>query len=344
MKRQNILIDKYIPQLENNTKNALSKARMDVEKTCVDLGFLAMNIKTRNLKTKYGTYLYNAWQYLKCLTKISFNSNVYIQYPAPLSRISYYNYLITWAKCKKCKIIYIIHDLEFLRYRPEIKTEELLILNKADSLIVHNQVMKEVLVSYGINVPMSVLNIFDYYATETRLDVLYSPNRLSVAFAGNLMKSKFLVELIKHSNSSINYSLYGQENVLEGSDNPNFEYCGAFSPNNIPPFNVAWGLVWDGDRIDTCSGILGNYLRFNSSHKLSLYIAAGIPVIVWEDSAIAEYIHSMGLGICVKDLYSLPDRLASLSKEEYETIQDNVRIMATKLRTGEMLKNAIKNL
>ena len=51
-----------------------------------------------------------------------------------------------------------------------------------------------------------------------------------------------------------------------------------------------WGLVWDGNSIDTCSGNFGEYLRLNAPFKFSLYLAAKRPVVVWRESAMAEYV------------------------------------------------------
>ena len=56
-------------------------------------------------------------------------------------------------------------------------------------------------------------------------------------------------------------------------EGPNCTYKGKFSPENISFIEGNWGLVWDGDQLETCHGKLGEYLRINSSHKISLYIA-----------------------------------------------------------------------
>ena len=47
------------------------------------------------------------------------------------------------------------------------------------------------------------------------------------------------------------------------------------------------------------------------SHKLSLYLAVGLPVIIWEKAAEAEFVLKENVGVTVKSLYELPQRLAT---------------------------------
>lgn len=42
----------------------------------------------------------------------------------------------------------------------------------------------------------------------------------------------------------------------------------------------SFGLVWDGNSMDTCTGNYGSYLRINDPHKVSLYLSSGLPIIV----------------------------------------------------------------
>ena len=67
----------------------------------------------------------------------------------------------------------------------------------------------------------------------------------------------------------------------------------------------------------------------------------GIPVIVWKESAEAEFITSNGLGIAVASLKELPDRIAAISDEEYGEMLDQCREQGKILRKGGMLKNVI---
>ena len=59
----------------------------------------------------------------------------------------------------------------------------------------------------------------------------------------------------------------------------------------------SFGLVWDGMSSETCKGSFGEYLRINNPHKTSLYLASGIPVIIWSKAALAEFIEKNKCGI-----------------------------------------------
>lgn len=339
MKRCNVIIDKRTKAFTVNDKNALSKARIDIERTCSELGFKSLNIYSREFKWRILSYIYNILKYLLVIIRIPWKSNVYIQYPAPYSRPLYYRYIVLISKIKRCNVIYIIHDVESLRFHPQDLTKEISMYNIADVIIVHTQEMKKKLYEMGVKPPMVELWLFDYYIKGNKK--LTDLNSNSVAFAGNIEKSGFISELFSH-NWKLKVFLYGKKSSHDFSQNDNVMYKGSFMPEEIDILSAKWGLVWDGESISTCSGILGNYLRYNSSHKLSLYIAAGIPVIVWDQSAIAAYVIEKNLGVCISNLKELNDLIPSITSEEYENIHDNVRVLQKEICSGGMFKAAIR--
>lgn len=334
-----MIIDKRTSVFKSNDRNALSKARKDVERTCNGLGFKSLNIYTRDFSWRIFSYIYNLLQYLLCVIKIPFKSNIYIQYPAPYSKSSYYKYLIKFSKHKKCRIIYIIHDVESLRYNKDDVKNEVSMYNMADVIIVHTPAMKEALTHMGVKSQMVELTLFDYYIREG-LQLNSERSNDSVAFAGNLDKSTFITELISKINDQ-RFLLYGKQPLKSFAQNRNVQYMGAFPPDEIDVLDAKWGLVWDGDSIDSCTGVLGNYLRYNSSHKLSLYLAAGLPVIVWDQSAIADFVSTEQIGVCVSGLKNISDILNNISKEKYSVMKSNVRSLQENLLKGAMLKSAI---
>ena len=103
-----------------------------------------------------------------------------------------------------------------------------------------------------------------------------------------------------------------------------------------------YGLVWDGDSLDTCSGLTGEYLKVNNPHKLSLYLAVGLPVIIWSEAAEAEFVRKNNVGLTISSLYELPVKLAAISESDYEIMKNNAMAVGKHLRRGEYMMKAIK--
>ena len=121
------------------------------------------------------------------------------------------------------------------------------------------------------------------------------------------------------------------------------KYCGQYTPEQLPQvLRGGFGLVWDGDEIQSCSGVYGSYLRYNNPHKTSLYLACGLPVIVWDQSAIAEYVVEHHLGLAVRSLEELPRRLQRMDRAEYAALCQGAAEMGERLRRGDMLRRALR--
>ena len=104
----------------------------------------------------------------------------------------------------------------------------------------------------------------------------------------------------------------------------------------------AFGLVWDGTSVETCAGDCGNYLRINAPHKLSLYLSAGLPVIVWSQSGQAGFVKEKGLGLVVEDLNDVAAAIGRLTDAEYEGMRSRVVAMGMKMRAGEFTVRSVR--
>lgn len=123
---------------------------------------------------------------------------------------------------------------------------------------------------------------------------------------------------------------------------PQYIYNGSFDPDElIEHINGTYGLVWDGNSGYDCTGNYGCYLRYNNPHKASLYIAAGLPIVVWSKSALAELVKEKGLGVCIDSLREL-SALPCPSSDLYITMKENVDMLGKQIREGEMLSAAIE--
>ncbi|MEK0264813.1 hypothetical protein [Bifidobacterium mongoliense] len=238
------------------------------------------------------------------------------------------------------KIIFLIHDLESLRgYDGENLEKEFLSL--ADVLIAHNNKMKEYLLACKYCRKVVVLNIFDYlFSSEVEYSSRkYTPNEIDVA--GNLFKEKsaYIYKLC-NAFPGATFNLYG----------PNFDaespeakwYRGNFKPEKlISELHGEFGLVWDGNSLETCSGDFGQYLKYNNPHKMSLYLALGEPVIVWNKSAQAEFVEDERIGLVVSSVKEGLDMVKNCSELEKKTMQSNAEKIGEKIRSGSFTRTAL---
>ena len=140
-------------------------------------------------------------------------------------------------------------------------------------------------------------------------------------------------------------NIYGNRNGLPGLEDSDSIQVHDFmkSEDFIANVDGDFGFVWDGDSLDTCSGSFGEYLRWNSPHKVSFYLRAGLPIIVWKEAAVAPIIKSEGIGICISNIAELNDILQSITVEEMQKMRENVSRVSKDLSNGAFLSKAVSD-
>ena len=322
---------------EGGQFNATAKAPADVSVVLKREGWQEVVVKKKQIKNTVDriSCLHDT---LKLILRFRSEDELLIQFPFFLNR-----YLAFWLKlhllCRP-KLIVLIHDLDELRLE-NTKTDYSLI-KQADKVIAHTEAMKDYLINKGVlSEKIYILHFFDYIVHKQRISVPQYGN--SVAFAGNLMKSEFIKKIkeLNVLNENI-FFLYGVS-CPDGIVCSNIHYMGKFSPDDISGLEGDWGLVWDGDDTETCSSTsvanVGNYLRYNASHKISLYLAAGMPLIIWKESGLAGYVEKHNLGITISSLREIPSAISG-AKSKIPLIKSSVEFFSKKVRNGEMLKEA----
>lgn len=258
-----------------------------------------------------------------------------VQYPL-------YSHFMTKALLKKLalkqvKTIGLLHDVVSLRDSDidnENKGNEIDFFNSFDSLIVHNDKMLKWLSENGVKVPMVSLEIFDYLNPQPILKPAVSK---TLIFAGNLEKADFLQKI----NSELSINLYGPNKADSYPDSA--VYKGIYSAEELPAhLEGSFGLVWDGNSVNECNGPYGEYLKYNNPHKTSLYLSSGLPVIVWKQAAMADFVVNNNLGLAVDSLNDVNKELAKLTAEDYQQMLKNVAEVANKLRNGDFTRNAVE--
>lgn len=339
-------MDYLIEFIENKpssaTYNAWKKAPGDVARTLMSLGVEIYYFPSYK-KNKFLSRYFKCLCYLfQVLFKVKNGDTVYIQEINGLV-----NLLCVIVKIKHANLSYILHDLNYYRLGNSWGNQhrEKSILSKMDYIYVHTIAMKKVIKSLGVTAKMPVFHLFDYYSNEPMIDYdkMIGLKKV-IAFAGNLEKSQFLWGLNKMDiPKEFLYRLYGVLTDEKRLTNEQITYEGRFLPDCTGKVNAGWGLLWDGNSIKSCTGSLGEYLKINSSHKLSLYLACGMPLIVWKESSLSSWLSEQGVCVCINNLMEIPSVIEAISDEAYLTLVNNARKIGQKLRNGMFLKEAILN-
>ncbi len=338
---------KYQIVLESeDVANASSKAPSDIRKIANDLNFKELVIKLKFDSSSYISKLKtqveyrNKWKSIYDIVEP--NSIILIQFPIYIAQLGRSQFLKKLKSKKNVRFIFLVHDVEELRgaYNDSFQKNQFSeMLRLANIIIVHNKKMMDFFVKKGYAKKQLVnLKIFDYLVDGAVVDKIGAFSK-EIIIAGNLdeQKTKYLQYLDK---VNANFNLYGPNFNLESFKN--IIYNGIVPSEKLPlKLDKGWGLIWDGESIETCRGSFGNYLRYNDPHKLSLYLVSGLPVFIWSEAAEASFISENKLGYTINSLNDISHILATLTIEEYENFASNVHNMSKKLSSGYFTKSAI---
>lgn len=337
----------YISRNYKSLFNASGKAKTDVEISLKNCGFKNLGFKQSSIPNSAFGAIKNFFGITLALIRLPYKSVLCTQYPNKKFR----NYILFVANLKKCKIITVIHDVRSLRGRTKHLKEELAKINNCDVIIVHNDSMKAWFLEQNTKIPIVVLELFDYVLNKkpTQNSNHKEKDSYEIAYAGGFggIKNSFVYDfdLLKHKSYSV--KLYGPnfepEKRKVKTEDSIVDYVGVF-PSDLVPFEVKgdFGLVWDGVSAETCDGQYGHYLKFNNPHKTSLYLLCGLPVIIWDQAAIASFIEENKIGITISNLNDLSDKLNDLDKEDYKLMKENVHKVQEKIMKGMFVQTAIE--
>ena len=313
---------------DNNVKNAGNKARNDVEEIVKREGYQALVLSVDNWyeMSTLKAQLHKSKAFGQALAQLKQGDELLIQFPM-LHHSFFTTHHVKKAQKKGVKVNFIIHDLEALRYvnvenfplkhKIRVQIQESGLLAAADGIIAHNPIMKSVLVDKGVEAGKIVsLGIFDYLIPNFQEKTGLTKNQ-PIIVAGNLAQEKagYLYSLPEEPA----YNLYGV-GFDESRALANETYFGS------------------------CSGVFGEYLRYNNSHKASLYLAAGFPLVVWKQSALSHFVLENACGIAVESLHDLKETIDNLSDTDYQDLVENAKRVGKGIRDGHYLITALNNL
>ena len=338
---------------DSGARNAGNKARNDVEEIVKREGYqpLLLTVDDWYQMGTLKAQQHKAKALAQAFSQLKSGDQLLIQFPM-LHHSFFTTRLVRKIQRRGVKVYFIIHDLEALRYanldtvplkhKIRVHLQESSLLKIADGVIAHNPIMKSVLVEKGIPEHKLVsLEIFDYLIPNYQEKDGLSKDQ-PIIVAGNLAQEKagYLYQLPARPA----YNLYGV-GFDESRALANETYFGSFLPDELPAaLEGGFGLVWDGDSAETCSGVFGEYLRYNNSHKASLYLASGFPLVVWKQSALSHFVLEKDCGIAVESLHDLKETIDNLSDADYQDLVDNAKRVGQEIRDGHYLKTALKYL
>ena len=322
----------FLKETYVKANHAGPKARMDAEAIMVDVGFKE--------------YYLSESRKNNVLNK---NDIIVLQFPLLWKSVKK-QIRMRFLKKKNFKAYLLIHDIESLRNK-KIKTfsdfkhsiiyylQNKTVLERVDGIIAHNDKMKSELVKMGISSEKIVtLEIFDYLIPDFNTNKTYVKDKILLAGNFDIRKTKYARILPEKPD----FEIYGINFEFDNLPN-NVRYKGSFSPEELPNHLIGgFGLVWDGDSSDTCSGKYGEYLKINNPHKASLYLASNFPIIVWSQSALADFVRNNNCGILVNSLFEIAETLKSISEDEYKELIKNSKRIGEKIRQGHYLKTALE--
>ena len=252
------------------------------------------------------------------------------QFPSYLSA-EWENKLADEIKKINAKLVYLIHDIEPFRMKRD-NPWEFQLFKKADLLIVHNPIMKNRLNNESVDTPMISIGFFDYLTEEKANKHQFET---IINYAGTLSKANFLLD--KFTNFPIN--VYGGKPKKWPDTLPeNINYQGAFKPEELPSkLSDGFGLLWDDEPYH-------QYEIINTPHKLSLYLAAGLPVIIWSKAAMTPAIKQQRLGFTIDVLSDLDKIILNSDEYEYQNLLTNVEKIGQKIRNGDYSKLVLQRV
>lgn len=333
----------YLSRNYKGVDSAGNKAKTDIEYVMEEMGYVNVGLRQTRYTNTVLAFLATLAGVLKSVFSLRRDDCLVLQYPLK----KYFTFVCRVAHFRGAKVVAVIHDLGSFRRRKLTVEQEIRRLGHSDYIIAHNTKMKDWLVGHGCRVPVGELEIFDYLS-ETVADVgkkAEKPYEVLYAGALNYRKNTFLYEVGAYA-GAFRLNLYGggfELNKAKGGEH--ISYKGFVKSDMlIATAEGDFGLVWDGFSVDACTGDFGEYLKYNNPHKTSLYIRCNLPVIIWNQAALADFVRDNGIGICVGSLTELDNVLRSLTPERYAEMKKNVATISRRLQSGYYIRKALSEV
>lgn len=339
----------YISRRYYDRRSAGNKAKCDYEDIVASVGGINLGLRRSFGESRSAAFFLNLAGVIRACALLRRGDTLFLQYPVK----KYFGLLCRAAHLRGARVVAFIHDLGCCRRHKLTVAEELRLLSQADYIIAANDAMADWLHSQGLAKPVCALGLHDYLS-EAGHNPSGGTNAgdwiLTYAGALNRRKNAFITHLdeivVPHSRS-MTLHLYGSLGDYRPSRSSQVrivEHGYLASDDFITSAEGDFGLVWDGDSLDACTGDFGDYLRLNTPHKCSFYLRAGLPLVVWREAAVAPIVEREGIGLVIDSLRDLPEALSQVDAARMAAMRANVKRLAARLAAGANMKTVLTNL
>jgi len=333
----------YISKNYSNYTNAGNKAKTDIETIIHKNGFINIGLKQSSYSNTIISFLITLSSIIKSIFYLHKDDWLLLQYPFK----KYYTFICILAHFRGAKVITVIHDLGSFRRKKLTETHEIWKLNHSDAIIAHNKNMRLWLLQHDCHAEIKNLQIFDYLSDAKPTARISDYDHYKVLYAGGLAKRKnsYLYEIGKYIHS-YEFYIYGKGLETESLHESSHVHYKNFLPSDqlIESAEGDFGLLWEGNSLQSCCGDFGEYIKYNNPHKASLYIRCNLPIIVWSEAALADFILQNKIGFCIDSLESLDDKLKKISPKYYSEMKENTLKMSQRLSQGYYIMQAINQI
>lgn len=319
------------------------KARRDVRQIAAENGYALCSLPEQKLADRWWQRIPSLGRLLlawcKLFLQLRHGDLLLVQYPLHPQRDARLTcaalHMLQW---KGAKTAAFVHDLDSLRHMRDAaaRWSDQELLPRFDRLIVQNARMADYLLGQGMRAEALINGqlrdcLTDAPIPERTLD-------MSVCVAGDLSRkqSRYLHELPR---TGLQWHLCGT-----GWKGKNKRGDITWHGEEVMGLSGAFGLVWDGVSTGRVAGAKGAYMMLSSPLTMSLYLANGLPVIVWKWSAMASFVRENGLGLVVDAVEAIPAAIGALSPQEYAAMASAARQWGDRLCRGELTRAALKEL
>lgn len=319
--------------------DAVFKAKDDIVRIASNEGFRVLNVYRYPVDSDDDDALFSRIDGI--IGAVRAGDLVVFQYPT-YNGLRYEKTFCDRVQARGAKFAMFVHDAEAIR---AIYTdEELGVFNECDALITHNPAMTTKLAEMGVKVPMFANYAFDFLSDASRDFYVQARGSFEkrLVFAGNLDKSRFLA----------NWS-YDTPITAFGSTPQHFvmddrvDYRGSFAQEQLPfELPYGFGMAWDSDTNNENGGAdtYRDYTRYNNPHKVSMYLASGLPVVLWSQAGMARFVTANHVGLVIDSLDDVDRVMAALEPEELQDMLQHAQAMRDALRSGFFTRRVLAEL